>query len=79
MLRSLRAGLVISLLLVVSTDLVYPLVVTGLAQLFFPHQANGSLMRQDGKAVGSSLIGQYFDKPRYLQKAPANSRTWACR
>jgi K+-transporting ATPase ATPase C chain len=71
MLRSLRAGLVIFLLLVVSTGLVYPLVVTGLAQLFFPHQANGSLIRQDGKVVGSSLIGQYFDKPWYFWARPS--------
>ncbi|WP_437556787.1 potassium-transporting ATPase subunit KdpC [Acidithiobacillus sulfuriphilus] len=71
MLRSLRAALVIFLLLVVSTGLVYPLVVTGFAQLFFPHQANGSLIRRDGKVVGSGLLGQYFDKPRYFWARPS--------
>ena len=71
MLRSLRAALVIFLLLVLSTGLVYPLVVTGFAQLFFPHQANGSLIRRDGKVVGSGLLGQYFDKPRYFWARPS--------
>lgn len=71
MLRSLRAGLVIFLLLVVSTGMVYPLVVTGVAQLFFPHQANGSLIRQDGRVLGSSLIGQYSAGPQYFWGRPS--------
>lgn len=71
MLRSLRAGLVIFLLLVVSTGMVYPLVVTGVAQLFFPQQANGSLIRQDGRVLGSSLIGQYSAGPQYFWGRPS--------
>jgi len=71
MTRSLRAALVVFALLVVATGIVYPLVVTGLAQLLFPHQANGSLIREHGKVVGSRLIGQYFDKPQYFWGRPS--------
>ena len=48
------------------TGIVYPAVVTGLAQLVFPAEANGSLVAQRGQTVGSSLIGQSFDEPRYF-------------
>lgn len=71
MIRSLRAALIVFALLVLATGIVYPLVVTGLAQLLFPHQANGSLIREDGKVVGSRLIGQYFNEPQYFWGRPS--------
>jgi K+-transporting ATPase ATPase C chain len=71
MIRSLRAALIVFALLVVATGIVYPLLVTGLAQVLFPHQANGSLVRENGKVVGSRLIGQYFDQPQYFWGRPS--------
>jgi K+-transporting ATPase ATPase C chain len=59
------------LLLTALTGLIYPVVVTGLAQLVFPRQANGSLITKDGKPIGSELIGQPFDDPKYFWSRPS--------
>ena len=59
------------IVLTVLTGLIYPLAVTGLAQVFFPEQANGSLIVREGKVIGSKLIGQHFDKPEYFWSRPS--------
>jgi K+-transporting ATPase ATPase C chain len=66
MIRELKSALVLLLALTVITGGIYPLAVTGVAQLAFPHQANGSLIVRSGKALGSELIGQPFDDPKYF-------------
>ena len=67
----LRAALVIFALLTLLTGVVYPRAVTLFAQVVFPYQANGSVLTQDGKTVGSELIGQSFDDPRYFGGRPS--------
>lgn len=71
MVRQLRPALVLTLLLCVLTGAVYPGVVTALAQLLFPRQANGSLIVRDGHVVGSALIGQSFNSPGYFHPRPS--------
>ena len=66
MFRQLRPVLMVFLLLTAVTGIVYPLLVTGVAQLVFPEKANGSLIRRDGGYAGSELIGQPFDDPKYF-------------
>jgi len=67
----LRPAIVVLVLLTVVTALVYPAVVTAIAQVIFPRQANGSLVVRDGKVVGSSLIGQQFDDPKFFWGRPS--------
>jgi K+-transporting ATPase ATPase C chain len=71
MLAQLRTAVLMLIVLTVVTGLVYPLVVTGIAQAVFPRQANGSLVVKDGKVVGSALIGQPFDDPKYFWSRPS--------
>ncbi|WP_066946095.1 potassium-transporting ATPase subunit C [Streptomyces lushanensis] len=75
--RLLGAGLRALLVLTVLCGVLYPLAVTGVAQGLFPHRANGSVVRQDGKAVGSSLIGQRYDLPlKEGQETPEPDLLW---
>jgi potassium-transporting ATPase KdpC subunit len=67
----IRPALTMLMCLTVLTGLIYPLTVTGLAQLLFNEQANGSLIMRDGHIMGSRLIGQYFDKPEYFWSRPS--------
>jgi K+-transporting ATPase ATPase C chain len=62
----IRNALMSLLLLTIITGFLYPLVVTGVAQAMFPHQANGSIIIKEGKPAGSALIGQQFDDPKYF-------------
>jgi K+-transporting ATPase ATPase C chain len=62
----IRPAIMALLIFTVLMGVVYPSVVTGIAQLLFPHQANGSLIVKDGKPLGSELIGQSFDDPKYF-------------
>src|SRR5215470_11995098 len=67
----IRPTIVILAVLSVVTGVVYPAIVTAIAQVIFPHQANGSLIVRDGKVIGSALIGQPFDDPKYFWGRPS--------
>jgi len=70
-LRELKPAFLMLIVFTVLTGLVYPSVVTGIGQVLFPRQANGSLIERDGKAVGSELIGQPFSSPKYFWSRPS--------
>jgi potassium-transporting ATPase KdpC subunit len=66
MLKELKSSFLVLLVMMVLTGLLYPLGITGIAKVFFPRQAEGSLIVENGKVVGSELIGQQFDDPKFL-------------
>ena len=71
----MKTNLITAILMTIATTIllgiIYPLVVTGLAQLMFPKQANGQLIQKDGKTIGSSIIGQSFSSPAYFHPRPS--------
>ena len=70
-LKQIKTALIFLLLFSLLTGIIYPALVTVLAQIFFPYQANGSLLQHHGKPICSALIGQYFDAPNYFWGRPS--------
>jgi len=75
MLREIRPAIILVIVLTLITGLVYPLVMTGIAGVIFPYQAQGSLVEKDGKVVGSALIGQVFATDKYFHGRPSATNT----
>lgn len=73
MIKELGPGLRLMIALTILTGLVYPAAMTGISEVLFPKQANGSLVTANGKVVGSSLIGQSFTKPEYFHPRPSSA------
>ena len=70
MIKHLWTALLMTVVTTVLLGIIYPLAITGLAQVLFPDQANGQLMTRDGKLIGSRIIGQPFSSPGYFYSRP---------
>jgi potassium-transporting ATPase KdpC subunit len=75
MLREIRPAIVFVIALTLLTGVAYPFAMTGIAQFLFPYQAQGSLVKRDGKVIGSALIGQEFTSDRYFHGRPSATTT----
>ncbi len=75
MLREIRPAIILIIALTLIAGLVYPLAMTGIAQVIFPYQAQGSLVEKDGKVIGSALIGQVFADDKYFHGRPSATNT----
>ncbi len=69
--KQIKPAMLLLMTLTVITGVLYPLLITAIGQIVFPHQANGSIITRDGKPVGSSLIGQQFSDPKYFWGRPS--------
>src|ERR1035437_4050226 len=71
MMKTIITSILMTVVLTVLVGIIYPLAMTGIAQLVFPHQANGSLIYRDGKVIGSELIGQQFASAKFFRTRPS--------